>query len=221
MLNVLRRYFLTGLLAVAPLAITVLVVWRLFDFIDAAMRPWAQRVLPWLATFSEFLLTVVALAALVLLITLVGVFTRNLIGIAFFGLVERVMQKIPGVRSLFGVTKQIAEVLLADQRAAFQKVVLIEYPRRGMYSLGFLTSDHPANDLLNVFLPTTPNPTSGYLLVMPREAAAILPLTIEEGVRLIISGGSVINDRQAAALQVSADRLALRPAGAPGPEEAS
>jgi uncharacterized membrane protein len=204
-----RRYFLTGLVALTPLAITLWVIWRLYELINATLRPWLQRVLPSLSdAYPEFLLTIVAAFAFLIAVTLVGLFTRNLIGIAFFGLVERFFDKIPGVRSLFSATKQIAEVLLADHRSAFQKVVLFEYPRRGIYSLGFVTSDASDAELVNVFVPTTPNPTSGYLLVVPRDEAVVLPMTVEEGARLVISGGSVMNARQAVALKNSTAQLA-------------
>jgi uncharacterized membrane protein len=223
-LKVLRRHFLTGLVALTPLAITLWVLWRLYELIDSTLRPWLQRVLPSLSeTYPSFILTFIAAVAFVLLITLVGLFTRNLIGIAFFGLVERFFDKIPGVRSLFSATKQIAEVLLADHRSAFKQVVLFEYPRRGVFSIGFVTADTPGHDFLNVFLPTTPNPTSGYLLMVPRDEAAILPLNIEEGVRLIISGGSVMNAEQAAALRATSARLAanMKVTTPPGREEPS
>jgi uncharacterized membrane protein len=203
--KILRRYFLTGLVALTPLAITLWVVWRFYVLIDGTLRPWLQRIHPRLAeTYPDFIITLVAALAFVLIVVLVGMFTRNLIGRAFFGLVERFFDKIPGVRSLFSATKQIAEVLLADHRSAFQKVVLFEYPRRGIYSVAFVTAEDPDSELFNVFLPTTPNPTSGYLLVVPRKQAMVLPLTIEEGVRLIISGGSVMSEKQATALGAAA-----------------
>lgn len=208
-MKVLRRHFLTGLVALTPLAITLWVLWRLYLLIDSTLRPWIQRLEPRLReTYPDFFVTFLATVAFLLLITLVGMFTRNLIGIAFFRLVERFFEKIPGVRSLFSATKQIAEVLLADRRSAFKQVVLFEYPRRGIYSVGFVTADVDGVDFVNVFLPTTPNPTSGYLLIVPRTEAVVLPLTIEEGVRLIISGGSVIDARQADALRSGSSELA-------------
>jgi uncharacterized membrane protein len=106
------------------------------------------------------------------------------------------VNQIPIIKGIFTATKQISEVFLKDHRTAFQKVVLFEYPRRGLYSLGFVTHDDPNLDMLNVFLPTTPNPTSGYLLLVPRNQATILQLSVEEGIRLIISGGSVMTHQQ-------------------------
>jgi uncharacterized membrane protein len=129
-----------------------------------------------------------------------------------FGAIDRLVARIPVIKSVFGAVKQVSEVLLADNRQAFQKVVAFEYPRRGLYSLGFVTQDDPARSLLHVFLPTSPNPTSGYLLLIPREQTILLPLTVEEGIRLIISGGSVIEARRGRAI----DEL-LAVAAAAGP----
>lgn len=192
---VLRRYFVTGLLAIAPLAISLWIVWRFYLLVDAMVRPWLERIPGLRGTVPGFLLTLAGFVATILLIALIGLFTRNLLGVAFFGLVERTARRIPLIKGIFSATKQISEVFLGGQRTAFQKVVLFEYPRRGIYSMGFVTADDPASDLLAVFLPTTPNPTSGYMLLVPRSEAAILDLTIEEGIRLIISGGAVMTPR--------------------------
>ncbi len=208
MLKVLRGYFLTGLLAVTPLAITLWILWRFYLLIDSTLRPWLQRIPSLRDTYPDFFLTVIGFISFLLLITLIGVFTRNLIGIALLNLVDRTMQKIPVVKNLFTATKQIAEVFLADRRSAFKQVVMFEYPRRGIYSLGFVTSDNRDDPLLSVFLPTTPNPTSGYMLLVPRSNAQILPIAIEDGVKMIISGGAVIDEVQRELLRATARDLA-------------
>jgi len=207
-LKVLRGYFLTGLLAVTPLAITLWILWRFYLLIDSTLRPWLQRIPSLRDTYPDFFLTVIGFISFLLLITLIGVFTRNLIGIALLNLVDRTMQKIPVVKNLFTATKQIAEVFLADRRSAFKQVVMFEYPRRGIYSLGFVTSDNRDDPLLSVFLPTTPNPTSGYMLLVPRSNAQILPIPIEDGVKMIISGGAVIDEVQRELLRATARDLA-------------
>jgi len=205
--KLLRRYFLTGLLAVTPLVITSWILWRFYRLIDVSMRPWLRKIPSLTETYPDFVLTLIGFIAFLLLIVLVGLFTRNLIGIAFFSLVERVIEKIPVVKTLFTATKQIAEVFLTDRRSAFQEVVIFEYPRRGLYSLGFVTRDDPTHSCYNVFLPTTPNPTSGYLLMVPRDEAQILPLSVEEGIKLIISGGSVMDEKQAVVLRNTTNQL--------------
>ncbi len=205
-----QRYFLTGLLAVAPLVITVWVLWKSYQLIAATMRPWLRRIPHLTETYPDFVLTAIAFVSFLLLIALVGLATRSLVGVAFFNVVERLIERIPVVKTIFTGTKQIAAVFLADKRSAFQRVILFEYPRRGCYSLGFVTHDDPAHPMLNVFLPTTPNPTSGYMLLLPREQAQVLSLNIEEGVKLIISGGSVMNPAQALILRDAAAALGAR-----------
>lgn len=209
-LKKLQRHFLTGLLAVAPLVITIWVLWKSYELIAATMRPWLERIPRLAETYPDFVLTVIAFLCFLLLIVLVGLATRSLVGVAIFNLVERVIDRIPVVKTIFTATKQIAGVFLTDKRSAFQQVILFEYPRRRCYSLGFVTHDDPSHPVLNVFLPTTPNPTSGYMLLVPRDQAVVLPLTIEDGIKLIISGGSVMSSRQAGVLREATAELMRR-----------
>jgi len=199
-LKFLQRHFITGLLAVTPLAITCWILWRFYELISATMRPWLERIPKLSETYPEFFLTVIGIAAFIVLIILVGLFTRNLIGMALFSVVEKVFRRIPIIKGLFTATKQITEVFLGANRSAFKKVVVFEYPRYGIMSIGFLTCEHESGHLVNVFLPTTPNPTSGYMLVLPSVDVYELPMTIEEGIKLIVSGGSVMTTEQGKAL---------------------
>jgi uncharacterized membrane protein len=195
-LKFLQRHFLTGLLAITPLAITSLILWRFYEFISARMRPLLERIPALSEAYPDFFLTIVGVLVFVLLITLVGMFTRNLIGVAFFRLLERFFKQIPVVKSLFSAVQQIASVFLQDQRKAFQKVVVIAYPRQGLYSLGFVTRDEAADEMVTVFLPTAPNPTSGYMLLVPRKDARQVDIPIEEAIKLIVSGGSIMSEAQ-------------------------
>lgn len=206
----LQRHFLTGLLAVTPLAVTIWILVKTYELIDATMRPWLQRIPQLTETYPEQLLTLIAFVSFLLLIVLVGLGTRSLVGVAALNLVERVLQRIPVVKTIFLATKQIASVFLTDKRSAFQQVVLFEYPRPGCYSIGFVTRDEPGSSLVNVFLPTTPNPTSGYMLLLPRTQVVVLPVGVEDGIKLIISGGSVMTDEQSADLETAARRLMER-----------
>ncbi len=108
---------------------------------------------------------------------------------------------------MFASTKQLAAVFFSDQRSAFREVVLFEYPRRGSFSLGFVTSTSAADGVVSVFLPTTPNPTTGFLLILPRREVAVTSLTVEEGFRLIITGGAAMTAAQAARLSENAAHL--------------
>ena len=208
MYRFLQKHFLTGLLSITPLVITSWILWRFYVMISATMRPWLQRIPAITETYPEFLLTFFGVVVFILLITLVGLFTRNLIGIAFFRVLERFFEQIPVVKSVFSAIKQIAEVFLQDRRTAFQKVVLLAYPRQGLYSMGFVTRDEPEHRLVNVFLPTAPNPTSGYMLLVPREELVELGIPVEEAIKLIVSGGAIMTSAQARLVGQQAEQLA-------------
>ena len=217
----LQKHFLTGLLAITPLVITSWILWRFYVLISTTMRPWLQRIPAITDTYPEFLLTFFGVVAFVLMITLVGLFTRNLIGIAFFRVLERFFQQIPVVKGVFSAIKQISEVFLRDRRTAFQKVVLFAYPRQGLYSIGFVTKDEPEHRLVNVFLPTAPNPTSGFMLLVPREELVELGIPVEEAIKLIVSGGAIMTHAQAQLIGESTRRITgtvetTPPEGIPG-----
>jgi uncharacterized membrane protein len=197
----LRQHLLTGLLTVTPLAITGWILWRFYLFVDNALRPLLERIITRPDYVPPFLVTLLGVLVSLLLLVLIGLITRTLIGVAFFGVFERIIDRIPVIKGIFRVTKQIAEVLLADNRQAFRQVAMFEYPRRGIWSLGFVTHDDPDRETLHVFLPTTPNPTSGYMLLVPRRDARILTMSVEDGIRLIISGGAVVEAEQAVSME--------------------
>jgi len=196
----LRQWVLAGVLTITPLAVTLWILWRLYGLIDHTLRPSLERITWVRLHLPPVLVTVAGVVLLVLVLALVGVLARNLIGRAVFGQLERLLQRIPVIKGIFTVSKQIAHTLLSDHRSAFKQVVLFEYPRRGLWSIGFVTHDEPGREYLHVFLPTTPNPTSGYLLLVPRRDAQVLPLSIEDGVRLVVSGGVVVGEGEGAML---------------------
>ncbi len=208
MYKFLQRHFLTGLLAITPLAITSWILWRFYVLVSSTMRPWLQRIPAITETYPEFLLTFFGVVVFILLITMVGLFTRNLIGIAFFRVLERFFEQIPVVKGVFSAIKQIAEVFLRDRRTAFQKVVIFAYPRQGLYSIGFVTQDEPENSLVNVFLPTAPNPTSGFMLLVPRRELVELGIPVEDAIKLIVSGGSIMTAEQARLVGHNVEQLA-------------
>ncbi len=210
MYRFLQKHFLTGLLSITPLVLTSWILWRFYVLISATMRPWLQRIPAVTETYPDFLLTIIGVVVFVLLITLVGLFTRNLIGIAFIRVLEKFFEQIPVVKSVFSAVKQIAQVFLQDRRTAFQKVVLFAYPRRGLYSMGFVTRDEPEQTLVNVFLPTTPNPTSGFMLLVPRQELVELSIPVEEAIKLIVSGGAIMTSEQAVLIGGNAAKLALK-----------
>lgn len=207
MVKFMQRHFLTGLLSITPLVITSWILWRFYVLISATMKPWLQRIPAVTETYPDFLLTIIGVVVFVLLITVVGLFTRNLIGIAFFRVLERFFEQIPVVKSVFSVVKQIAEVFLQDRRTAFQKVVIFAYPREGLFSLGFVTRDDAEQPLVNVFLPTAPNPTSGFMLLIPRHELSELDIPVEDAIKLIVSGGTIMTSAQARMVGAEAELL--------------
>ncbi len=207
MLRFLQRHFLTGLLALSPLAITSWILWRFYVLVSGTMRPWLQRVPSLTEAYPDFFLTLIGAVVVFCVIVMVGLFTRNVIGGAFFRMLDRFFIGIPVVKSVFSATKQIASVFLQDRRTAFKKVVLFSYPRPGIFSLGFTTHESVDADLVSVFLPTTPNPTSGYMLLLPRSQVQELELSVEEAIKLVVSGGAIMTPDQVA--QISTGLAAL------------
>jgi uncharacterized membrane protein len=197
----LRTYFLTGVIVTAPLAITFYVVWQTVGFIDdrfAGLIP--DRYNP--ETYLPFSVPGLGLVVMLVLLTLIGMLAAGFIGRALVRTGERLLSRMPVVRSIYGTLKQIFETVLAQSSRSFREVVLIEYPRRGVWSLGFVTGatrgevqDRTADEVVNVFLPTTPNPTSGFLLFVPRQDLVHLEMSIEEGIKMVISGGIVAPPR--------------------------
>ena len=193
----MRGYFLAGLLVVAPVGITLWLSWLVLSFIDARVTPLIPDVYS-PNTYVHFAIPGLGVLVLVIFIIIVGALTRVLLGRWIVRGGEHLLSRMPIVRSIYGATKQIVETVLANQSDAFRQVVLFEYPRRGSWAIGFVTGKTTgevqsitADDVVNVFLPTTPNPTSGYLLFLPRSDLVELSMTVEEGIKMIISGGIV------------------------------
>jgi uncharacterized membrane protein len=193
----LRAYFLTGVIVTAPISITVFLVWQFLSFLDthvAGLLP--DRYNP--ETYLPFSLPGLGLLIMLAFLTLVGMLTAGLAGRTLVRMGERLLSRMPVVRSVYGTLKQIFETILAQKSRSFREVVLIEYPRRGLGAIGFVTGPtrgevqaRSEDELVNVFLPTTPNPTSGFLLFVPKRDLIHLDMSIEEGIKLVISGGIV------------------------------
>jgi len=197
----LRRYLIAGLLIWLPLGATVVVFRLLLNLMD--------RVLFWLPADyrPEALLgfpvpgldAVLAAVLAVLVLFLTGVLAANLLGRRLVHTYERIVNRIPVVRSVYSAVKHFTEVVFSESGTSFKKVLLIEYPRPGLYSLCFQTSDRleevqakTGDVVITVFLPTTPNPTSGFLLFVPRDDVTVLDMSVEDAIKMIISLGVVV-----------------------------
>jgi uncharacterized membrane protein len=197
LLSRLRAYFLTGVIVTAPIGITAFLVWQFINFLDSqieALLP--ARYNP--ETYLPFSIPGLGLLVTLAFLTMVGMLAAGFTGRALVRLGERLVARMPIVRSVYGTLKQIFETVLAQSSRSFREVVLIEYPRRGIGAIGFVTGptrgevqDKSEEELVNVFLPTTPNPTSGFLLFVPRKDLIHLDMTVEEGITMVISGGIV------------------------------
>lgn len=191
-----RRAFLTGLLVLAPLGVTAWVSVWLFRSIDDLVRPMILS-LPGVADqLPPGGINGIGVVAAIVVVTVVGLFANNLLGRSLFGLIDNLLARIPWIKGVYGAAKEISGVVFSDKGRAFRYVVLIEYPRRGMYSIGFVTSEpvHAGHEeFVHIFLPTSPNPTSGFFLLLPREDTRKLDMAVEDGLKLIVSGGAVIS----------------------------
>jgi uncharacterized membrane protein len=190
--GIVRATFVRGSALIIPLALTIWFFRALLNAIDGILSPlleaWIGRPIPGLGFIS-----------MVVIIFLVGLLSRNLVGRLLFSWFENFLRSIPFVRSVYGAIKDLVGAFtLGSKGKTFRQVVMIQYPRAGLYTIGFVTNEMPfvaANDrrmeFLNVYIPNPPNPTSGMLILVPKQEAMPLQLTIEQGLKLVLSGGIV------------------------------
>lgn len=188
----IQRLILAGLVVLAPVSITAVLLYQIFQLLDGVFAPLVVQLVGTQIPGVGMLLTLLLVLAL-------GWLSTNVIGRRLIHWTERLVAQVPVGRSVYSASKSVLEILSQRQTDAFKRVVLIEYPRKGMYAIAFVTARlgwekiHPdLADARTVFLPTTPNPTSGYLLLVPKAEIIDLPITVEEGVRLVISGGILL-----------------------------
>jgi len=203
LLRHLRNLFITGLLVVVPIGATAFIVYKLFDWTDSYIR---EALDPHFKVLCEFIFGHsvpippygIGLVVTVLVILTAGMLARNLIGRRLLGLLENMVLRVPLVNRIYRAIKQISDAVLQRNKTLFREVVLVEYPRLGMYSLGFVTNQAPRvfdrleGDSVCVFISTTPNPTSGVLIIVPRRDLIPLNISVEDGIKMVISGGVVI-----------------------------
>lgn len=195
-----RRYLVAGLLVWVPLGVTLLVFKLVADLLSGLVilppqyRP--ENLIGFTIPYLDVLLTLV-IAFVVLLVT--GVVAANILGRQLVNVWEYLLNQIPLVRTIYSAAKKFAEVLFADTGQSFKKVLLIQYPRKGVYSLCFQTATtlqevqaRTAEDVICVFVPTTPNPTSGFILMVPRDEVIELDMDVESAIKMIVSLGVVV-----------------------------
>lgn len=202
LLGALRTYFLTGLVVTAPIYITFYLMLWFVEFLDNYFRPWIPEIY-WPTTYLPFDIPGVGVVLALVLLTLIGGLTANFLGRGFLKLADRLIRQIPMAGTVYTALRQIFQTAVREDGASFSQVALIEYPRKGLNAIAFVTkaADRRVNEatgkkMVGVFLPTTPNPTSGFLLFVPEDELTILDMTVEEGARLVISAG--LADEEAA-----------------------
>ncbi len=216
MMTRLRNYFLTGFIVTAPLAITAYLAWSMIGWVDSWVKPYIPfRYNP--DNYLPFALPGFGLIVALVVITLIGFLTANFIGRTIVNTGENILGRMPLVRSVYRGLKQILETVLSERSDTFKKVGLIEYPRKGLWALVFVATetrgevqakvDDDAGQTIAVFLPTTPNPTSGYLLFVPKRDVIELKMTVEEGAKLVISAGLVAPEYQQQTAALAAEAM--------------
>ena len=180
--------FFKGILISAPIIITFYIAWGLIKFFD-------KKASPLLGTFP-FEIPGFGLITVFIFFALIGFITTGLFGRIFSTFFENILSRMPVLRNIYSGLKQLFEAILTKKTNSFREVVLLEYPRNGVWAMGFLTGDTKGevnrktkDQMVNIFLPTTPNPTSGFLLFVPKKDVLRLTMTVEEGIKMIISAG--------------------------------
>jgi len=183
----LRRYFLSGILVIVPLIITILVLRFLLEGIDGLLSPFLTELL-------GYKIPGLGIVATIILIFLAGFLTANVLGSRLFRIWEIFLIKTPLVRTIYGSSKQLVEALTTTEKESFKQVVLVEFPRKGMFCLGFLTREievkrkDTKDELIAVFIPSTPTPVSGFTMLFRKEDVVLLDMTVEEGIKFFVSG---------------------------------
>jgi len=200
-----RNYFITGIIVVAPITLTIYLISLVVSLID-------EKIVPLIPshynpeTYLPFAIPGIGVLIMVVVLTLIGWLTTGLVGRTIVRVGENLLDRMPVVRTIYSALKQIFETVFTQNSRAFRDVVLISYPRQGCWAIGFATGttkgevqDAIQDEVVNVFLPTTPNPTSGYLLFLPKKDVIFLDMTVEQGIKLVISGGVVTPEMSKAA----------------------
>jgi len=195
----IRNIFITGLLITLPIALTYFILQFLFKNLDTLSPVFAKVLINMGAPIPEgYRIPALGLVITLLIVLAVGWFTTNFFGKRLINLGESLVEKIPFVRKIYKGSKQVVQSIAHADTSAFRKVVLLEFPRRGMLAIGFVTGsalgeiqEYTREDVLNVFVPTMPNPTSGFLVFAPPEDLTEIDMSIEDGIKYVVSGGIV------------------------------
>ena len=187
----LRSIVFSGIALLLPTVITIWVLYKLFIFLDGILRSL-------IASHTGVDVPGIGVAAIIVVVLLAGLFANNYIGKRLIGLYNRVLDRIPILSSIYRTFKQVSEAFLREGSTGFKKVGLVEFPRRGSYCVGFITSEGMGIEFpggeeegLTVFVPTSPNPTSGFMMVVPASDVRVLDMSVEDGIRMVVTAGMI------------------------------
>ena len=193
----LRRYIIAGILVWLPIGVTIFLVRILIGLLDRTLVLIPQKYQP--EELLGFAIPGLGILLTIIILLVTGVLAANIVGRSMVGLWESMLERIPVVRSVYSGAKNFAEMVFSDSSQSFKKVLLIEYPRKGLYSLAFQTSSalgevqgRTGEEVICTFVPTTPNPTSGFIIIVPRKDVIELDMDVDEALKMIISLGVVI-----------------------------
>jgi len=198
-MSMLRRYLVAGLLVWMPLGVTLLVIRLLVSWLDGSLLLIPEPYRP--DSLLGFHIPGLGVLLSLLIVFVTGVLVANLFGRSLVSLWEHLLARIPLVRSVYSGAKQLAETLFNDGGESFRKVLLVEFPRPGLWTLAFQTGtdvgeaqQKTGRDVLNVYVPTTPNPTGGYFVMVPKEDVVELEMSVDDGLKMLMSMGAVVPD---------------------------
>ena len=193
----LQKYLIAGLLVWLPIVVTVLLFRFLITLMDQTLILLPSQIRP--EAVIGFKLPGLGLILTLLVLIVTGIFAANFVGKSMVNFGEKIFKKIPIVRSVYSAAKNFADIVFSDTGQSFKKVLLIQYPRKGVYSLAFQTSTNlgevqkkTGSDVVCTFVPTTPNPTSGFIIIIPKEDVIELDMDVDEAFKMIVSLGVVV-----------------------------
>ncbi len=185
-----KRYFISGVLVVVPIILTYIVLKFLFETLDSVLQPLINKILgyyiPGLGLFTTLLLIILA-----------GILTRNFFGAKLYNIGDKILARLPIIRPVYSSAKQLLTAIAEPSISSFKETALVEYPRKGIYALGFISkrikleTDKSDNNLIAVFIPSTPTPISGMVILVPENEIILLKMTVEDGIKFLVSGGVV------------------------------
>ena len=193
MFSNIKKYFIAGILALLPFLITVYILINLFQFADSILGKFINI---YLMKILGFYIPGLGLIIFLIIIFLIGFLTTHFLGKRLYLILDAALRRFPLIRLIYPSIKQIIEFLFATQRQTFKKAVLVEYPKTGIWSMGFITNEgfqeakeKTKKELLNIFIPSSPGPFTGFYILVPRQEVIILDIMVEDAVKLLVSGG--------------------------------